>query len=80
MSYFGPTTENRKRQRKPDKLQRTFPTEAQGVKLFGWLEGPIDFFDEPGQFVEQLDVWWFMNHYETHCRAHDIPINKQLYL
>jgi 2,4'-dihydroxyacetophenone dioxygenase len=53
---------------------------AEGVKLFGWLEGPIDFFDEQGQFVEQVDVWWFINHYETHCRAHDIPINKQLYL
>jgi len=53
---------------------------AEGVKLFGWLEGPIDFFDEQGRFVEQLDVWWFINHYETHCRAHGIPINKQLYL
>ena len=53
---------------------------AQGVKLFGWLEGPIDFFNEQGQFVEQLDVWWFINHYETHCREHGIPINKQLYL
>jgi len=53
---------------------------AEGVKLFGWLEGPIDFFDEKGQFVEQLDVWWFINHYETHCREHGIPINKQLYI
>src|SRR6202012_5644793 len=24
----------------------------QGVKLFGWLEGPIDFFDEHGEFVQ----------------------------
>lgn len=52
----------------------------QGVKLFGWLEGPIDFFDEQGTFVESLDVWWYINHYETYCRANDIPINKQLYL
>jgi hypothetical protein len=52
----------------------------QGVKLFGWLEGPIDFFDEHGTFVESLDVWWYINHYETYCRTHNIPINKQLYL
>ena len=52
----------------------------QGVKLFGWLEGPIEFFDEQGNFVESLDVWWYINHYETYCREHDIPINKQLYL
>jgi hypothetical protein len=52
----------------------------QGVKLFGWLEGPIEFFDEQGNFVEMLDVWWYINHYETYCREHNIPINKQLYL
>jgi 2,4'-dihydroxyacetophenone dioxygenase len=52
----------------------------QGVKLFGWMEGPIDFFDEQGTFIESLDVWWYINHYETYCREHGIPINKQLYL
>jgi len=51
-----------------------------GAKLFGWLEGPIDFFDESGKFVETLDVWWFMNHYETYCREHNIPLNDELYL
>lgn len=52
----------------------------QGVKLFGWLEGPIEFFDDKGNFIETLDVWWYINHYETYCREHGIPINKQLYL
>lgn len=52
----------------------------QGVKLFGWLEGPIEFFDDKGTFIETLDVWWYINHYETYCREHDIPINRQLYL
>jgi 2,4'-dihydroxyacetophenone dioxygenase len=52
----------------------------QGVKLFGWLEGPIEFFDEHGSFVESLDVWWYIKHYETWCEQHGIPINKQLYL
>jgi 2,4'-dihydroxyacetophenone dioxygenase len=51
-----------------------------GTKLFGWLEGPIDFFDESGKFVETLDVWWYINHYETYCREHGIAINEQLYL
>jgi 2,4'-dihydroxyacetophenone dioxygenase len=51
-----------------------------GVKLFGWLEGPIEFYDENGNFAETLDVWWFINHYETYCREHGIPINEQLYL
>ena len=34
----------------------------------------------PGTFVESVDVWWFINHYETYCREHGIPINKQLYI
>ena len=51
-----------------------------GVKLFGWLEGSTDFFDENGGFVETLDVWWYINHYESYCREHGLPINEQLYL
>jgi hypothetical protein len=50
------------------------------VKLFGWMQGPIEFYDDQGGFVETVDVWWFINHYETYCREHGIPINKQLYL
>jgi len=52
----------------------------EGVKLFGWLQGPIEFYDENGGFIETLDVWWFINHYETYCREHGIPINPQLYI
>ncbi|MEE1757816.1 tRNA modification GTPase, partial [Streptomyces sp. SP18BB07] len=51
-----------------------------GVKLFGWLQGPIDFFNDQGGFIETLDVWWYINHYETYCRENGIPINKKLYL
>ena len=50
-----------------------------GVKLFAWLQGPIEFYDDKGEFVETLDVFWVINHYETYCREHGIPINKQLY-
>lgn len=51
-----------------------------GVKLFGWMQGPIEFYDEQANLVETADVWWFINHYETHCKANDIPINPKLYL
>ncbi|MCK2041628.1 2,4'-dihydroxyacetophenone dioxygenase family protein [Chromohalobacter sp. TMW 2.2308] len=52
----------------------------QGTKLFGWMQGAIDFYDENAQFVQTADVWWFINHYETYCRENDIPINPQLYI
>jgi hypothetical protein len=51
-----------------------------GVKLFAWLQGPLEFYDDRGNFVETIDVFWFINHYETYCREHGIPINQKLYL
>lgn len=53
---------------------------ATGVKLFGWLQGPIEFYDDRGNFTQTLDVWWFINHYETYCKRNGIPINRELYL
>jgi 2,4'-dihydroxyacetophenone dioxygenase len=50
-----------------------------GVKLFGWLQGPIEFYDDKGEFVETVDVFWFIHHYESYCREHGVPINRQLY-
>lgn len=51
-----------------------------GVKLFGWMQGPIEFYDENGAFVDTADVWWFINHYESYCRENGIAINPKLYL
>lgn len=51
-----------------------------GCKLFGWMQGPIEFYDENANFVMTADVWWYINHYETYCREHGIPINPKLYL
>ena len=51
-----------------------------GMKALFHMQGANEFFDEHGNHVETLDVWWFMNHYETYCRENNIPINKQLYL
>ena len=53
---------------------------AQGTKLFGWMQGAIDFYDDHASFVQTADVWWFINHYESYCRAHGIDINPQLYI
>ena len=52
----------------------------EGTKLFGWMQGPIEFYDGDGKFIDTIDVWWFINHYEEGCRALGVPVNKQLYL
>lgn len=52
----------------------------QGVKLFGWLQGPIEFYDEHANLIETVDVWWYIHHYESYCRAHGIPINEEMFI
>ena len=54
--------------------------EPEGMKAFFWMQGANEFYDENGVFVETLDVWWFINHYETYCRENGLEINQQLYL
>jgi len=51
-----------------------------GCKLFGWMQGPIEFYDDQANLVDTADVWWFINHYETYCRDNGIAINPKLYL
>ena len=52
----------------------------EGCRLFGWMQGPIEFYDADANFIEAIDVWWNMKHYETYCEEQGIPINKKLYL
>jgi 2,4'-dihydroxyacetophenone dioxygenase len=52
----------------------------QGCKLFGWMQGAIEFYDDKANFVFTADVWWFMNHYETYCRDNGLSINEELYI
>jgi hypothetical protein len=51
-----------------------------GCKLFGWMDGPIEFYDAEGAFVEAVDVWWMISHYEGYCKEQGIAINPKLYL
>lgn len=51
-----------------------------GVKLFGWMQGASEFYDEQGNHLETLDVFWFINHYVSYCEANGLPINKALFL
>ena len=52
----------------------------EGCKLFGWMQGPIEFYDDNANLIETADVWWMMNHYEEYCREQGIPINEKLYV
>ncbi|KAB2343622.1 2,4'-dihydroxyacetophenone dioxygenase family protein [Actinomadura rudentiformis] len=51
-----------------------------GMKTFFWLNGPLEFLDEEDRVTEVVDVFWFIDHYESHCEKHGIKINERLYL
>ena len=52
----------------------------QGCKLFGWMQGPIEFYNPDASFAMTADVWWFIDHYESYCREQGIPINPKLFI
>ena len=54
--------------------------EPDGMKAFFWMQGANEFYDDEGNFIETLDVWWFIKHYETDGEENGLEINRQLYL
>ena len=64
----------------PGEAHTLVTDDPNGVKLFGWMQGANEFYDENGTLIDTVDVWWFLDHYESYCEEHGIPVNKQLYL
>ena len=67
-------------QEAPGEAHTLVTDHPQGTKLFGWMQGAIDFYDEDANFSFTADVWWYMNHYETYCKENGLEINEQLYI
>jgi len=51
-----------------------------GMKAIFWMQGASEFYDKNGQHEFTVDVFWFINHYETYCEANGLKINKNLYI
>lgn len=51
-----------------------------GMKALFWMQGANEFFDADGNHLETLDVFWFIDHYQSYCEANGLKINKQLWL
>jgi hypothetical protein len=51
-----------------------------GMKTFFWLNGPLEFLDEEDRVTQVLDVFWFIDHYESYCSENGINRNEGLYL
>jgi hypothetical protein len=64
----------------PGTAHTLYSDDPNGMKAMFWINGAIEFFDEAGKLTDTLDVFWFINHYVSHCRAHGLPINQSLFL
>ncbi|MCP5396362.1 MAG: 2,4'-dihydroxyacetophenone dioxygenase family protein [Sphingomonadaceae bacterium] len=51
-----------------------------GCKLFGWMQGPIEFYNADASHAMTADVWWYIDHYESYCKENGIAINPKLYV
>jgi 2,4'-dihydroxyacetophenone dioxygenase len=51
-----------------------------GMKAMFWLQGALEFFDDKGNHINTLDVFWFIDHYVSHCKANGLEINQEMFL
>jgi hypothetical protein len=51
-----------------------------GMKAMFWLQGALEFFDDKGVHINTLDVFWFIDHYVSHCKANGLKINEEMFL
>jgi quercetin dioxygenase-like cupin family protein len=52
----------------------------EGMKTIFWLNGALEFYDDNENLLETLDVFWFIDHYLSYCRQHNVKVNKKLFV
>ena len=64
----------------PGTVHTLMVDDPKGMKTLFWLNGALEFLDDKGAVADTLDVFWFVDHYVSHCRKHGLPINEQLWI
>ena len=64
----------------PGTAHTLYSDDPNGMKALFWIHGAIDFFDDNAEPVETLDVFWFINHYVSYCKAQGIPVDNKLFV
>jgi quercetin dioxygenase-like cupin family protein len=52
----------------------------EGMKTIFHLSGSLEFLDENDAIIETVDVFWFIDHYLSYCKEHNIPVQKSMFL
>lgn len=64
----------------PGVIHTLVSDDPNGMKTIFWLNGSIEFYDEKDTLLETLDVFWFMDHYLSYCREHQLKVNDKLWM
>lgn len=64
----------------PGVIHTLVSDDPNGMKTFFYINGAIEFFDDNNNLLETLDVFWFIDHYVSHCRKYGLKINQKLWI
>jgi 2,4'-dihydroxyacetophenone dioxygenase len=66
-------------QESPGSIHTLYSDNPEGFCAYFEINGCIEFFDDHENVVAVHDVFWFIDHYINHCKAHGLPINEKLF-
>lgn len=52
----------------------------EGMETLFHLGTPIEFLDENDKIIQIVDVFWMIDHYQSYCEKHGLPINKAMFV
>jgi 2,4'-dihydroxyacetophenone dioxygenase len=64
----------------PDVIHTLVSDDPNGMKTIFFLNGSLEFYDDNDALLETLDVFWFIDHYLSYCRAKNLKINEKLWI
>ena len=64
----------------PGVIHTLVSDDPNGMKTIFWLNGSLEFYDDNDNLLQTLDVFWFINHYVSHCREHGLKLNPKLWV
>ncbi len=64
----------------PGVIHTLVSNDPNGMKTIFFLNGSLEFYDDNDALLETLDVFWFIDHYLSYCRAKGLKINEKLWI
>jgi quercetin dioxygenase-like cupin family protein len=64
----------------PGAVHTLVSDDPNGMKTMFFLNGSLEFVDDNDNLLETLDVFWFIDHYVSYCRANGLELNKKLWV